>query len=106
MERDVSGQFQEFVGIAGEYSQEADMVRQVVGELSEASATFQTSVQSIEEQMDMVKNASNENEIGIDEIIAKNERTSAAAETLSDVLQTNQDNTTVLQTIIERFETQ
>lgn len=103
LELDVSKQFQEFVGIAGEYSIAIDMFRHIINEIREASDIFADSVGVIKEQMNKVQCASDDNEAGVEEIVTKNERTNVTAENLSDVLKVNRDNTMVIQTIIEKF---
>jgi len=103
LESDVSAQFKEFAGIAGEYSVAIDMFRHIIDEIREASDIFAGSVSVIKEQMNTVQYASDDNETGVEEIITKNERTNVTAENLAGVLKTNQDSTMVIQKIIEKF---
>lgn len=103
LEMDVSKQFQEFAGIAGEYSVAIDMFHHIIDEIREASGIFADSVGVIKEQMDKVQCASDGNGTGVEEIITKNERTNVTAENLSDVLKVNRESTMVIQTIIEKF---
>lgn len=103
LEKDISKQFEEFVGVTGEYNRAIEMFGNIIDEISNASVEFTDSVGKIREQMDSVQCASNENEIGVDEIISKNERTSTTAESLNDVLATNMKNTEAIQSIIDKF---
>ena len=103
LEQDISQQFHEFVGIADEYSIAIDMFHNIINDIHGAANIFADSVITIKGQMNTVQLASNENEVGVDEIVAKNERTNVTAETLTDVLQSNHENMGVIQNIIESF---
>lgn len=103
LEKDISKQFEEFVGVTGEYSRAIEMFDNIINEISNASVEFTDSAGKIRAQMDSVQCASNENETGIDEIVSKNERTSNTVESLNDVLATNRKNTEVIQSIIDKF---
>ena len=103
LETDVSKQFEEFVGIAGEYRVAIEMFGHIINEIREASDIFADSVTVIKEQMNKVQCASDDNETGVEEIVTKNERTNVTAENLTEVLKVNQDNTMVIQEIIEKF---
>ena len=53
--------------------------------------------------MDVIQIASKENEIGVDEIVNKIERTNTTAEELQNVGETNQNNAREISAVIEKF---
>ncbi len=103
MEGDVSERFQEFVNIANEYGNSVADIRSTIGEIEESSNGFTDSVANIRERMGVIQSASRENEIGVDEIVKKIERTNAMVEDLQNVGDTNRGNAESLSSVVERF---
>ena len=95
--------FREFASIANEYSNSVEDIRGAISEIEESSNGFVTSVAHIKERMDVIQIASKENEIGIDEIANKIERTNTTAEELQNVGETNQNNAREISAVIEKF---
>ena len=103
METDVADKFKEFVGIANEYGGSVEDIREAIGEIQETSNGFVTSVTSIREHMEVIRSASSENEVGVNDIVDKIERTNTTAEKLENVGKTNQDNSQAISDIVDKF---
>ena len=82
MEGDVSRKFQEFADIANEYGNSVAAIRSTIGEIEESSNGFVDSVESIRNRMDVIQSASQENEVGVGDIVKKIENTSNMVEEL------------------------
>lgn len=95
--------FREFVDIAGEYSQSIQSIQQIIEEIKQVLCLFVESVSNIREQVNTVQTASDENAVGVDDIVEKNERTTTATEVLANVIKTNQDNAAAIRSIVSRF---
>lgn len=103
MEGDVSKRFGEFADIANEYGQSVADIRSAIGEIDESSNGFVESVASIKNRMGVIQTASKENEVGVDEIVNKIERTNVAAEELRNVVRINRNNAKEISSVAERF---
>lgn len=103
MEGDVSRKLEEFADIANEYGNSVADIRGAIGEIEESSNGFVASVASIKERMEIIQSASKENEIGVNEIVNKIERTNNIAEELQDVGGTNRSNAEEISTVVEKF---
>lgn len=103
MEGDVSRRFKEFADIANEYGQSVADIRSAIGEIEESSNGFVESVASIRDRMGVIQTASKENEIGVDEIVNKIERTNVAAEELQNVVKVNRSNAKEISSVAEQF---
>lgn len=103
MEGDVSQNFQEFVGMANEYGKSVADIRGAIWDIEESSNGFVASIASIRDRMSVIQSASKENEIGVDEIVAKVERTNATAEELQNVSRTNRNNAREISSVVEQF---
>ncbi len=103
MEGDVSQNFQKFVGMANEYGKSVADIRGAIWDIEESSNGFVASIASIRDRMSVIQSASKENEIGVDEIVAKVERTNATAEELQNVSRTNRNNAREISSVVEQF---
>ncbi len=103
MEGDVSQNFQEFVGMANEYGKSVADIQGAIWDIEESSNGFVASIASIRDRMSVIQSASKENEIGVDEIVAKVERTNATAEELQNVSRTNRNNAREISSVVEQF---
>ena len=103
MEGDVSHRFQEFADIANEYSVSVANIRSAIGEIEESSEGFEASITSIRDRMGVIQSASKENEVGVDEIVAKIERTNVTAEELQNVSKTNRSNAEEISSVVDQF---
>lgn len=103
LNKDVAGQFKEFIEIANEYSASIQSIQGVIGEIRQVSNLFVDAVSNIKGQINTVQCASGENAIGVDDIIEKIERTTMTTEVLSNVVQANQENATAIRQIVSRF---
>lgn len=103
MEGDVSKRFQEFVDIANEYGVSVTNIRSAMGEIEESSEGFEASIISIRDRMGVIQSASKENEVGVDEIVSKIERTNMTAEELQKVSTSNRNNAREISSVVDRF---
>ncbi len=103
MEGDVSRKLEEFADIANEYGNSVADIRGAIGEIEESSNGFVASVASIKERMEIIQSASKENEIGVNEIVNKIERTNNIAEELQNVGGTNRNSAEEISSVVERF---
>jgi methyl-accepting chemotaxis protein len=103
MEGDVSDKFKEFADIAKEYGEAVKDIRDAIESIDESSAMFIGSVSSIREQIDIVNSASSDNEAGVDDIIEKNNTTTATADSIISIAHENQSNANDIKNIIDRF---
>lgn len=103
LNKDVAGQFKEFIEIANEYSVSIQSIQGVIGEIRQVSNLFVDAVSNIKGQINTVQCASGENAIGVDDIIEKIERTTMTTEVLSNVVQANQENAAAIREIVSRF---
>lgn len=103
MEGDVSRQLQEFAGIANEYGNSVADIRGTIRDIEESSDGFVTSIASIRDRMGVIQSAAKENEAGVDEIVAKVERTNATAEELQNVSRANRNNAREISSVVEQF---
>ena len=103
LNKDVAGQFKEFIEIANEYSASIQSIQGVIGEIRQVSNLFVDAVSNIKGQINTVQCASGENAIGVDDIIEKIERTTMTTEVLSNVVQANQENAAAIREIVSRF---
>lgn len=103
MEGDVSRKLEEFADIANEYGDSVADIRGAIGEIEESSDGFVASVASIKERMEIIQSASQENEIGVSEIVNKIERTNTIAEKLQEVGGTNRNSAEEISSVVERF---
>lgn len=103
MEQDVSSKFNDFASIAVESNSAVELIHSLIYEINELSKAFGLSLTEIRTQIDTVHQASCENEHGVDDIVEKIEKTNLTAETLNQIVNTNQRNATSLRKIIDQF---
>ena len=99
----MSKRFQEFVDIANEYGVSVTNIRSAMGEIEESSEGFEASIISIRDRMGVIQSASKENEVGVDEIVSKIERTNMTAEELQKVSTSNRNNAREISSVVDRF---
>lgn len=100
---DVSKQFEEFINIAYEYSSSIELIQNIIKDIKDVTDTFVDVVSAIKNQINTVQLASNENNVGVDDIIEKIGRTITTAEVLANVVETNQKNATAICDIVSKF---
>ncbi len=103
LEKDVSKQFISFADSAKEYNKSVNDIQDIIREINEVTGDLEKALAAISVQMDTVRSASGDNELGVEEIINKNEQTSMTAEVLSKVVDTNRDNADKIMTIVQSF---
>ena len=103
MESDVSKQFKEFADMAKEYGQAVGEIQKAITSIEETSSMFSESVESINRQVDVVSAASSDNEVGVEDIIEKNNATTSTADEIIRIANDNQNNANAIRNIVERF---
>lgn len=103
MENDVSGKFQEFATMSGEYEAVVNDIRNVIQDIHGKSSVFSESVTNIREQINNVKMASSDNEQGVDDIIVKNDLTTQTADSIIQIVDQNQSNVEEMRNIVDMF---
>lgn len=103
METDVSGKFQEFVNMADEYEAAVNDIQKAIGTINDTSIQFGECVTSINEQVEHVNLASNDNEQGVEDIIVKNDQTTSTADAIIEIANENQSNVDAIKKLISEF---
>ena len=103
MEQDVTTEFNEFVKISDDSNKAVELIHTIIQEINVVTTTFGQSLSDIQKQVDTVQSASMENENGVDDIVRKIEKTNLTAESLNQIVNTNQSNSKSLREIIEQF---
>ncbi len=104
MEGDVSDKFREFADMAKDYGEAVKDIRDAIQSIDESSSVFVESVASIKQQIEVVNAASNDNEAGVDDIIAKNNTTTMTADSIITIANENHTNAEEIKSIINRFQ--
>lgn len=103
METDVSGKFQEFATMAGQYETVVNDIREVIHGIHDKTSVFSESATNIREQINTVRLASNDNEHGVDDIIVKNDLTTQTAESIIKIADLNRSNVEAIKEILDMF---
>lgn len=103
MENDVSGRFQEFSSMTGQYGAAVNDIREVIHSIHDKAAIFAESATNIRNQINNVKMASNDNEQGVDEIIDKSDSTAQTADSIIKIADQNQSNVEAIKDIVDMF---
>lgn len=103
METDVSGKFQEFATMAGQYESVVNDIREVIHNIHNQTSVFSESATNIREQINNVRIASNDNEQGVDDIIVKNDLTTQTAESIIKIADLNKSNVEAIKEILDMF---
>ena len=103
MEKDVAHSFADFVGIANEYGDSVNAIREFIGKIGDVAGEFTSSVDNIRERMDVIQTTAQENECGVGEIVNKIERTNNTAGELKNVGRVNRENAETIKSVITRF---
>ena len=78
-------------------------VQDIMAEIQEASRIFAESIEKMRSQLDTVQISSSENEMGVQDIVKKDEQTNQEAEVLVKVVKENRQNAESIQEIVSRF---
>ena len=103
MEGDVSGKFQEFAAMAEEYKDAVRDIQTAIDDIDRTSSQFNECVASIQVQVENVSLASGDNAKGVEDIVAKNNRTTETADAIITIAGENQSNADAIQKIIDNF---
>ena len=103
MEQDVASEFNSFVDMTTKYSSSVETIRDAIQEINASTADCLQSVETIKTQINNVRLASQDNEVGVEEIINKNERTTTVSETVMKVAKDNSENAVSIKEIADLF---
>ncbi len=103
MEMDVTGKFENFVDMAKGYGTSVETIKSAIHDIDDKTGEFVHSVTNIKEHINNVNMASNDNAMGVEEIVNKNERTTATADDINKIAQENRNNAAALKEIADRF---
>ncbi|MDY3797470.1 MAG: hypothetical protein SOZ81_12340, partial [Agathobacter sp.] len=78
-------------------------IQKAITSIEETSSMFSESVESINRQVDVVSAASSDNEVGVEDIIEKNNATTSTADEIIRIANDNQNNANAIRNIVERF---
>ena len=104
MESDVVKHFQEFSEMSVGYSAEVKDLQKAILSIRDTADEFARSIEIMKEEVDHVHAASNDNEAGVEDIIAKNDMTTMTADSIMKVAQENSENAKQINDIIVRFQ--
>ena len=104
MENDVAEQYKKFADTANDTNYSVASIRSMIESIDNISKTFSESINEIQGQIDIVHSASAENQVGVDSIVQKNERTNITTESITDVVKKNQENTNLINDIVKKFQ--
>lgn len=103
MEGDVSDKFQVFADMANEYETAVNDIKTAISSIKNTSVQFSECVAGIQEQVDHVNLASNDNEQGVEDLINRNSQTTSTADSIIEIANENQLNANAIQGIIDKF---
>ena len=87
-----------------DYSSNADILKQAICGIRDASQSVLQSVDNIQEQTENIQLASGDNEEGIKSIIEKADVTNSLVETIDKLITNNQSNIDMIYEIISKFQ--
>lgn len=103
LDQNVKGQFNNFTREAEAYVASVEEIRAVILNIDRHMEAFEGALHTINEQMENVRLAADENESGVGELVTKNELTNSATEELCKVLHVNAENTGKITDIVQKF---
>lgn len=105
IEHDVTAKFREFTALSSDTNEAVQLIAILIKDIDNVTNIFSSSITDIRKHIATVQSASIENEQGVDDIVKKIESTNSTAETLNQLVSSNQNNATSLRKIIEQFHT-
>lgn len=103
LEQNVAAQFEDFANISRSNNVAATQLEENIEEIKEIADQFGIYFSEINSKVDNLRSAANQNEVGIDDIVRKNDETNNIAESLSLVAIDNKENATKLSDIVTKF---
>ena len=103
LEQNVATQFEDFANISRSNNVAATQLEENIEEIKEIADQFSLYFSEINSKVDDLRSAANQNEVGIDDIVRKNDETNNIAESLSLVAIDNKENATKLSDIVTKF---
>lgn len=103
MEVDVTKQFEEFSEMTLGYGNDVKNIQTSIYAIKDISNEVVNSMSNIKEQIENVSNASSDNELGVNDIIEKNDITTNTADQIIQVADENRSNANEINSIVEKF---
>ncbi len=103
MEEDIASRFKELADTSQQCNQGVDHLRNAIYDIQQATSGVHDSASSIKEQVQNVYYASQENELGVDQIIEKTEVTNEMASKISNLVNEHQKSTEQIENIVGKF---
>ncbi len=103
LESDIETQFHSFADTAKVYECEVEEIRESIEAIQKQTDAVVESVSHIMEQMNMISVAANDNTMGVDDLVAKNDHTVVHIDKVIYTSKENKDNAYLLHQIIDRF---
>ncbi|MCM1304767.1 MAG: methyl-accepting chemotaxis protein [Lachnospiraceae bacterium] len=104
MEKEVLAYFRDIAETSADNNRGVTDLKKVIDSIEEDSGFVTQAIQNINEQMEMIYRASNENEAAINNIIGKNEVTNQMAEQVRSLVSGQKNNAEQINDIISRFQ--
>lgn len=103
LENDITSKFEEFNTAAHNNNNVTSALIENFNQVSKNIEEFKKFMNELVSQMDDIRNLSEQNSAGIDNIVDKNENTSRIADDMVGAVNTNKDNAKALSDIIDKF---
>lgn len=103
MNNDVVNNYKEFVSEISAYSEEVAKIEKAVSEISNSMRALSESAANINERIQDVNMASNDNASGVAAIVSKNEDATTISESIARMSEENMDNVRAINDIIFKF---
>lgn len=103
LKSDIAEQFKNLSTMAKEYKDAIEEIKDSIDAIDSTSNGFKEAFTNIQSQIDIVQNASSDNEQGIEEIIEKNNSTMTTSNEIVDIVDKNNENTERIKSLIDQF---
>lgn len=104
MEEDISKNFEELANTSKQCNRNVEELQVAIDEIQQAAGGVRESTVNMREQVESVCYASQENEVGVSQIIEKTEITNTMAEKISELVHEQQNSADSIEDIVRKFE--
>ncbi|MDD6402182.1 MAG: methyl-accepting chemotaxis protein [Lachnospiraceae bacterium] len=103
LENEVSHQFAEFSSISKNNRESARKLQDIIAEIKTIANEFSTFISELSERMKTIQVASNQNEVGVEEIVKKIESTTVVADKLQSIAAGNLESVERISSLVSKF---
>ena len=103
MENDILQNFKEFAQAADEYGEQSDQIGEQIDEITDSMQQLKRYMQEIVESSKNVSEAARQNEQAVTEIVEKNENMINVSDRVSEISDTNNENSTQIGDVVNQF---